>query len=110
MTITKGMTKSEGGRFLVNLELRDQAQVQADTHTEEQVRNFNLMRQQKEQQAKRRQHQQSESLEKASPGLSLAEPPQMASMAASHRMQQQNSSLLNTQHKLQQKAIHHSLA
>ena len=34
----------------------------------------------------------------------------MAPMAASHRMQQQNSSLLNTQHKLQQKAIHHSLA
>ena len=44
MTITKGMTKSEGGRFLVNLELRDQAKAQADMHTEEQVRNFNLMR------------------------------------------------------------------
>ena len=44
MTITRGMTKSEGGRFLVHLELRDQAKAQADTHTEEQVRNFNLMR------------------------------------------------------------------
>lgn len=48
MKITKGMRNSEGGRFLANLELKDQARLRKEMSTQEQMKHFALMKMQKD--------------------------------------------------------------